>query len=253
MQSARVDYDKALADAHTAIALAPGLADGYGALASVLQNGFLEFAQASENCERAAALAPGNAWTLSVCGLYAVFMGRTDAGIAATRQATVLDPLNPHVRTHLVWSLLNAHRYEEAVAAGTALVAFDPENSYAYAMRGRASYALGDFQGALSSCAVNPDSAANQPCLAVTYQKLGRQADAEAILAMLQHALRELGAYDYATIYAQWGNKPKALEWLETALRLRDSGLAQLKTDPLLDPLRNEPRFRAIEKALKFP
>ena len=32
-------------------------------------------------------------------------------------------------------------------------------------------------------------------------------------------------AYQYATIYAQWGNRAKALEWLETALRLRDPGL----------------------------
>lgn len=48
-------------------------------------------------------------------------------------------------------------------------------------------------------------------------------------------------------------NTGKALEWLETALRLRDPGLEQLKTDPLLDPLRHEPRFRAIETALRFP
>ena len=46
---------------------------------------------------------------------------------------------------------------------------------------------------------------------------------------------------------------PKALEWLETALRLRDPGLELLKTDPLLDPLRKEPRFQAIERELKFP
>jgi hypothetical protein len=61
------------------------------------------------------------------------------------------------------------------------------------------------------------------------------------------------GTYQCATIYAQWGNPPKALEWLETALRLRDPGLNQLKTDPLMDPLRQEPRFKAIERELKFP
>jgi hypothetical protein len=60
-------------------------------------------------------------------------------------------------------------------------------------------------------------------------------------------------AYQYAEIYAQWGNAPKALEWLEAALRLRDPGLADIKTDLLLDPLRQESRFQAIERALKFP
>lgn len=60
-------------------------------------------------------------------------------------------------------------------------------------------------------------------------------------------------AYQYAEIYAQWGNLPKALEWLDVAMRLRDPGLGSLKSDSLLDPLRKEPRFQAIERGLKFP
>jgi hypothetical protein len=60
-------------------------------------------------------------------------------------------------------------------------------------------------------------------------------------------------AYQYAEIYAQWGDAAKALKWLETAVRLRDAGLGWLKGDPLLDPLRQEPRFQAIERELKFP
>jgi hypothetical protein len=45
----------------------------------------------------------------------------------------------------------------------------------------------------------------------------------------------------------------KALEWLDAALRLRDRGLQNLKTDPLIDPLRKEARFQAIERELNFP
>jgi hypothetical protein len=48
-------------------------------------------------------------------------------------------------------------------------------------------------------------------------------------------------------------DRPKALEWLDTAMRLRDPGLVYLKTNPLVDPLRKEPRFKAIERELKFP
>ena len=99
---------------------------------------------------------------------------------------------------------------------------------------------------------MKPDRWTSQQCLAVIYDKLGRHADAEAELSKLKQ-LGDGAAYQYATICTQWGNNSKALDWLETALKLRDPGLVDLKTDPLLDPLRKEPRFRAIERELKFP
>jgi hypothetical protein len=69
----------------------------------------------------------------------------------------------------------------------------------------------------------------------------------------LQTAFGDASAYQCATIYAQWGNTAKALEWLARAVRLPDPGVAYVKTDPLMDPLRKEPRFQAVERALKFP
>ncbi|MGH8199402.1 MAG: TPR end-of-group domain-containing protein [Steroidobacteraceae bacterium] len=57
----------------------------------------------------------------------------------------------------------------------------------------------------------------------------------------MQSTEGDSGAYDYATIYAQWGQVAKALDWLDTAVRLRDSGLVELKAEPDLDPLREEP------------
>jgi hypothetical protein len=87
----------------------------------------------------------------------------------------------------------------------------------------------------------------------VIYDKLRQHADAEAVLSKMKTEDGDTSAYQYATIYAQWGNTLKALEWLGTALRLRDPGLVQLKVDPLMDPLRQEPRFQAIERELKFP
>jgi tetratricopeptide (TPR) repeat protein len=119
--------------------------------------------------------------------------------------------------------------------------------------RGLISYALRDFQMARVSCERNPENVLNLVCLAVTYDKIGRDADAAAMLAVIQAAHGDAAAYQYADIYAQWDNTAKALQWLDKAVRLHDQDLEYLKMDPLLDPLRQGPRFRAIERELKFP
>jgi tetratricopeptide (TPR) repeat protein len=129
----------------------------------------------------------------------------------------------------------------------------DPDDPADYADRGFNYYALGDLERARSSCESKVDDWGNQQCLAVTYEKLGRHADAEGMLARLKATLGEAAAYQYATIYAQWGRIPDALAALEKSKRLRDPGLEYLKADPLMDPLRNEPRFQVVLRELKFP
>jgi serine/threonine protein kinase/Flp pilus assembly protein TadD len=250
---ARENFNKAQADARRTLALAPDLAEAHLALAWVSERGNLDFTQASEAYDRAVALAPGNAAVLRNTGLFAAHMGHFDAGVAATRRAVVLDPLAHESHYYLGWVLYLARRYEEAVAALTELISLDPDFKQTYGLRGLAYYGLGDVQRARASCETKPDYWASQQCLAVTYDKLGRHADAEADLAKMKTAMGDASAYQYATIYAQWDNRAQALEWLETALRVRDPGLIELKTDPLMDPLRKEPRFQAIERQLKFP
>ncbi len=251
--AARDSSDKAQADARQAIALAPELAEGYLALARFFQIGSLDFTQARESYQRALALAPGNAPVLRESGHFAVLMGDFDAGLAAGRRAVVLDPLNPRSHYMLGRSLYAARRYDEALAAFAQVVSLDPEQNAAYAYEGLVYYGLGNFQSARSVCEHKPDQWLSQWCLALAYDKLGLHADAHVELAKLQAALSDAAAYQLVTIYAQLGNRPQALEWLTTAMRLRDSGLAWQKTDPLMDPLRKEPRFQAVMRELKFP
>jgi TolB-like protein/Tfp pilus assembly protein PilF len=246
-------FDKGLADARQAIALAPELGEGHLAMGFYLEWGALDFRQASESYERARALAPGSARVLRTCGLFAVYLGHFDVGLADLRRAIALDPLNPQDRTHLGMGLYFARRHEEAIAPLEEATSLDPDWRHADGFRGLAYYALGNLPSARSACESKSDYWTIQWCLAVVYDKLGRHADAEAALAKYRTKAGDAGAYVYATIYAQWGKRAKALEWLATAMRLRDSGLVMLKTDPLMDPLRNEPRFQAIERELKFP
>ena len=248
----REGNDKALADARQALALAPDLAQAHLALAEVSEN-TLNFTQANEAYERALGLAPGNAETLRNSAQFAAYMGHFDAALAAARRAVVLDPLGRQSHSMLGRALFAARRYEEAVAAFAEVISLEPGFKETYGERGLAYYGLGDLKSARASCETKPDFWWSQWCLAVIYEKLGRHADAEAELSKLKAAQADAAPYQYATIYAQWGNQAKALEWLETAWRLRNPGLEFLKTDALLDPLRKEPRFQAIERELKFP
>ena len=249
----REGFAKAQADARQALALAPDLAPAHLALAIVSQIGNLDFTQASEEYERALGLAPGNAEVLRLSGKFAAYMGHFDAGIAAARRAVVLDPLARASHSVLGRTLYVAHRYQEAIDALAEVLSLDPDYKDTYAYRGFSYYGLGDLQSARASCETHPDYWGNQYCLAVTYDRLGRHADAEAQVKKMKALIGDTASYQYATVYAQWGNRAQALEWLETARRVRDPGLELLKTDALLDPLRKEPRFQAIERELKFP
>jgi TolB-like protein/Flp pilus assembly protein TadD len=248
----RKNYDRAQADARQALSLAPDLAEGHLALGEFFVEASLDMTQALAEYERALALAPGNARILSGYARQAVSLGRADAGIAAGRRAVVLDPLNAATHRRLGISLFFARRYQDAVAALSDGLALDPDDGGAAGSRGLAYYTLGNFEQARSSCESKRYWVAEW-CLVLVYNKLGRHPDAEAVLAKLKAAYGDAQAYQYAVIYAQWGDAHKALEWLETALRLRDAGLGDLKADPLLDPLRKEPRFQAVERELKFP
>ena len=244
---------KAQADARKAIALAPDLAEGHLAMAVLLQMS-LDFAGATTEYERASALAPGNARVLRDYGAFAVSMGKTGVGLAAAHRAVVLDPLNPETHYFLGGSLTLARRYDEAIASfrdAKALSSNDHFISLAVdGWIGVSYYLTGNSANARGACG-KPDHYFSLICKAMTY-KLAQRA-AVTILAKLRALRGENGALVYAIIYAQWGDRAKALECLDTAMRLHDPWLQYLKAFAGFDPLRKEPRFQAIERELNFP
>lgn len=245
-------FAKARADAERAIVLAPMLGEAHLAKAVFLYS-TLDFTRSDDEYDRALSLAPGNAVVVFQFARHAARMGRSEAALAAARRSVVLDPLNVLSYQGLGDVLLYAHRYNEAIVAYSDAIAVDPAPPESYARRGYSYYLLGDLQMAQSSCQMKLDYYQSLVCLALTLDKLGRHDQAEAMLPKLLQMGGDSYAYQFTQIHAQWGNHGKALNWLETAMRLRDPGLTGLKTDALLDPLRQEPRFQAIERALKFP
>jgi hypothetical protein len=121
------------------------------------------------------------------------------------------------------------------------------------ALRGISLLQLGEFESARQSCDTPPLDWESRLCLAIAYDKLPRRPDAEAQVRDMKADLGDSSAYQFAEIYAQWGDIPKALDWLETAYHLKDPGLVSLKSDEFFGPLRNEPRFREIERQVNIP
>ena len=254
IEAPKDEFASARTDASRAVALAPELGDGHAALGEVLENGFFDFAGAANEHERALALAPGDARVLRAYSHFAAYMGHKDAAIASARRNVELDPLNVLAYRTLGEALHVARRYKEAIAAYDQAIGLSPGHaSEVYQRRARSYYMVGNFPMAKASCEEEPDHYQVQLCMPLVYERLGQRAAAEASLATAIAAQREFSAYQYAQIYAQWGDAKRALDWLETALRLPDLGLEYLKTDPFLDPLRSQVRFQAIERQLKFP
>jgi TolB-like protein len=248
----RDGLNRARTDAKQAIALAPELAEGHLALAIVLEED-LDFDGASRAYGDARLLAPRNSRIERDFGIFSVLMGHVESGITAAHHAVAIDPLDNDTYGDLTTVLVNARRYDEAASTFQNAMLLQPKDRGLRVQGSLAYYLLGEFPRAVSTCQLDTDFLYCQMCLALTYEKLGRHSDAEAMLGRIRASMGDDGAYQYTRIYAQWGDTRHALEWLETAIRLRSPWLEWLKQDPLLDPLRKEPRFQAIERELKFP
>ena len=54
-------------------------------------------------------------------------------------------------------------------------------------------------------------------------------------------------------MYAFRGEADRAFEWLERAYTERDSGLTEIKGDPLLKNLEHDPRYTDLLKKMRLP
>jgi len=250
----RENLHKAELDARQAIALAPESAAPHVALADYFM-AVLDLQGAEIECTRARTLEPNNAWYMLDCGLFAVEIGRTEAGLALVRKVFELDPLSEQAGEAYGGALVSARRYEQALAAfrrGSSPDA-NPDNPTGSASRGFAYYHLGRFDEARKSCAFESEELDLLVCQATTYKKLGQDKEARAALAKFMKLRGGSDPYAYAEIYAQWGDTAKAMDWLRKAASFRDTGLILLKIDPFMDPIRGEPEFKEILKSMNFP
>ena len=248
--------ERARRSAERAVALAPQLAEAHLALGVVRAAGFLDFAAAAPEYARALELAPGSAEAQAEAAWYYGLSARPESAVAAARRAVGLDPVGFRAHLTLTEAYYYGRRFSEALAAIEQARQIEPDAPQTAAYAAFSYLALGRYDAARQTCesrSVRLDEDDRHWCLAVAYHALGKPAQAQAQLAGLKALDGEAGAFFFAEVYAQWGDRTAALKALATAMRLHNAGLRLLKVDWPLDPIRDEPQFQQLAQQLKFP
>ena len=246
-------FRKAHDDAERAIALDPTSASGYLALATTQISYGWDWDAANTYLTKAAALEPGNVEVFRIRSYLSWELGNLDEAITLERQALALDPLRADSYLDLGYLLYLAGRYDEAHTALQKALDLNPRATFVHAPLGEVLIAEGKPQQALAEMEREPIEWAKLAGEVLAYHSLRRERDSNAALANLIAKHHTDAAYQIAEVYAFRGESDKSFEWLERAYKQRDPGLTEIKADPLLKPLRHDPRYTEFLQKMRLP
>jgi len=181
--------------------------------------------------------------------------GRLDEALVEAHTALELDPASVSIRRSVGWIYYYARRYDQARYHMARAVAMNPTAAETYRVLGlllAQQDQWAEAERVLREGMTLPGAATyTAAALGYVLARAGKRAEAEALLAELEAQRRSdyVSPVAFATLYLGLDDHERALDWTERALEERRGWLAYLRVNPLLDPLRGEPRFEAmIEK-----
>jgi adenylate cyclase len=188
-----------------------------------------------------------------------VSYGRFDEAIAEAKRAIELDPLSPIINADLGVTLYLARHYDDAIEQLRKTLAIDPTFFYAHYNLGVALQLKGDLSAAISEYEKAWQLSGDSLVMALLGAAKGLAGDKNAAEQALKNLDRtaqnqETDEYSRALLFLSLNNKEEALRSIERAVAARDgSSLTWIKVDPLLDPLRGDPRFEALVQKVIAP
>jgi len=248
----RARLDEAEADARRAVALAPGLGDPLANLGFVLETR-LDLHGAAAAYAAAYKASPGDATVLRRIALFQSYLAGGDDAVALYRRSQTLDPFRPNAPLGLGVILMRNGRFDEAIAALRAALVRLPGNATVLQNLCTALLATGQSSEAMKLIApLAPESFVRLTIEAIATAATDRAASDQA-LATLGRLYSDSAQFQIAEVHAQRHERDLAFATIARAWDLADPGMIGLKTDPLLAPLRPDPRFTTWLRKVGFP
>ena len=252
-------FAKAKETALKALQLDPSVAEAHVALGKF--NFFhMDLAGSLREYQRAIELKPNYATAHQWFGNDSlVSYGRFDEAIVEGKRAVELDPLSPVINADLGVTLYLARRYDEAIEQLRKTLAIDPTFFYAHYNLGIALQLKGDLSAAISEYEKAKQLSGDSYVIALLGAAKGLAGDKKAAEQALRNVdqifqNQDVDEYSRALLFIGVNNKEEALHSIERAVAARDgSSLTWIKVDPLLDPLRGDPRFEALVQKVIAP
>jgi len=240
-----LELDDSLAEAHASLAWALFIHDWDWDAAG------REFRRAIEVDPR---YAPAHQWYTMLLAAF----GRHEEAIIEGHTALELDPASVSIRRGMGWTYFYARRYAQSIHHLTRAIEMNPTAEESYRVLGLARALAGDLPTAervLREARELPGAGPySLSSLGWVLARAGKTAEARALLDELL-ALKATGyvsAVAFATLYLGLEEQGQALDWIERACDERRGWMVYLNVHPLLDPVRDEPRLRALVKRLRL-
>jgi len=252
-------FHRAKAAAQAALALDPGSAEAYNALAVATCRQDWDFAAAEQDFKKAIALDPNYAVAHQWYGEFLGDLRRFDQSIAELKKAKELDPLSPMVGADLADGYLHAGRYAEAEAELQRILDLYPDFVPAHRYLGTVLVVQSKFDQAASEARIYQQQTGDQTLLqSVEIRRLVAAGKLDEARAEVQQLLNgkngaAFNSYQRAGFYFMTGNTDAAYAALQDAYRERSWWLVTMLVDPGFDGIRNEPRFQDLARRVGLP
>ena len=241
-----------------ALALDPQLATAHASLASIEALYDWEWKKAEAHYRHAIELNPSDPVPRQDYGQLLVIQKRHAEAERQMQKAIETDPLSTVSRFRALWPLYEGRNYVAAIEKAKELRRAQPDFYLTPLILGQAYAAQGDYARSLEMMKFFESPSTNPMLLAWAGYAHARAGDKRRAVEIVKELTARsdhefVQPYAFAVIYTGLGDKGQALGWLERAADLRTDEVLFIATDPSMDPLRGEPRFRALLRRMGLP